>query len=48
MEPSAVFGIDAVLSNKISFSKETKVYYVLTGGNLDAEILIDLIKLLST
>lgn len=44
VEPSAVIGIAASLSNIIKFAPKTKVCYVLTGGNIDAEVLIDLVK----
>lgn len=44
VEPSSVVGIAAALSGKIKTAPGAKVCYVLTGGNIDPEKLIELIK----
>lgn len=44
VEPSAVIGFAAVLEGKIKFKSNDKVCFVLSGGNIDSEKLIQFIK----
>lgn len=43
-EPSAVIGIAAALAGKINTKPADKVCYIVTGGNIDPDKLIDIIK----
>ena len=44
VEPSAAIGVAAVMANKIKNIKNKKVVFLLTGGNIDFDKLIELIN----
>jgi len=44
VEPSAVIGIAAALSGKLKIERSEKICFVLSGGNIDPEKLVEFIK----
>lgn len=44
VEPSAAIGVAAVLSGKLRFAQQDDVCFLLTGGNIDYERLLELLQ----
>ncbi len=44
VEPSAVIGIAAVIAGKIKYKNTDKICFVLSGGNIDPERLVEFIE----